>query len=246
MIFYELLGMLGTILGIVSSILAYYTFINPTVRLKHYLKDTEGWEKFYFVRGKYVWHYKKHPEFVIVEGEDIINNYTTQEPWMKKYLSPLKSSSAVEAKVNGQTMIFEEFINMDNGMIFIPLPKKKEGIDRRVSSSDYYFTEQQADMARIISKSPNYRPFDKVVDEHKISIINENTGMKNIIKENWLGLSIIILIVAGIGLFYWYEWRPSQIKKKCNFSALESEGKAFTQKGVYDSAYDRCLRGQGL
>jgi hypothetical protein len=40
--------------------------------------------------------------------------------------------------------------------------------------------------------------------------------MKNFIKENWFKICIIIIIVITVaGLFYWKEYRPSQIRSNC-------------------------------
>jgi predicted negative regulator of RcsB-dependent stress response len=50
--------------------------------------------------------------------------------------------------------------------------------------------------------------------------------IKNWLKNNWfkISLSIIVLIVMS-GAFYWYEWRPSQIKKSCYKEARAAETK---------------------
>ncbi len=38
----------------------------------------------------------------------------------------------------------------------------------------------------------------------------------NWIKQNWFRLAIIILVLLGGSLaFYWHEWRPTQIVKLC-------------------------------
>jgi len=43
-----------------------------------------------------------------------------------------------------------------------------------------------------------------------------NEQIKNWLKTNWFkaGLLIILIICIG-GAFYWYEWRPNQIRKEC-------------------------------
>lgn len=60
----------------------------------------------------------------------------------------------------------------------------------------------------------------------------------------WKRYRIILVVILGIGsLFYWYEWRPSQIKKQCNESAdRESEG----WEKDYDYIYKKCLHNKGL
>ena len=81
-------------------------------------------------------------------------------------------------------------------------------------------------------------------------------------KENWFKLGFIfIIIIIVTGLFYWHEWRPSEIRKKCNSQVLNKihntfknhpdsiERFIFEQKMInndYESLYQRCLRENGL
>ncbi|MBU3924462.1 MAG: hypothetical protein V1732_02730 [Patescibacteria group bacterium] len=60
---------------------------------------------------------------------------------------------------------------------------------------------------------------------------------------------IIGILILGIGLFYWYEWRPSQIVKQCNKEAVEKakgieDGNQAIK--IYDTRYMTCLREKGL
>lgn len=42
--------------------------------------------------------------------------------------------------------------------------------------------------------------------------------IRDFLKQNWLKASLLVIIVVMVGgAFYWYEWRPSQIRKKCYF-----------------------------
>jgi len=67
--------------------------------------------------------------------------------------------------------------------------------------------------------------------------------MKEKIKKYWW---VIIIVVVISSAFYWYEWRPSQIRKECVQQILESA------KGKNLSAYelqtglDFCLTRHGL
>ena len=75
--------------------------------------------------------------------------------------------------------------------------------------------------------------------------------MKKFIKENWFKIIILLVIV---GLFYWYEWRPSQIKKECFEKASDFSTEAIGKQGgsvdsfdkTYDFIYKNCLRKEGL
>jgi len=75
----------------------------------------------------------------------------------------------------------------------------------------------------------------------------------NWLKQNWFKLIIIIIILKVIvGSFYWFEWRPSQIRKICqekvenhNRELLESAIKSKLIKEGGD-IYDFCIRQYGL
>ena len=74
--------------------------------------------------------------------------------------------------------------------------------------------------------------------------------MKNWLKENKF---IIILLVITLGsAFYWYEWRPTQIRKEC-FSLTRGGG--YTNPFINENAqnradfefrYKNCLLKNGL
>lgn len=75
------------------------------------------------------------------------------------------------------------------------------------------------------------------------------------IKQNWFKLSIIVVALLIFGsLFYWYELRPSKIRKMCLYTASNPFG--FNQekfvaeqlgKTYFDEvAYKKCLLGKGL
>ena len=73
--------------------------------------------------------------------------------------------------------------------------------------------------------------------------------MKEKIKKI-LPILLIILIVLGIA-FYWYEWRPMQIRKHCAFKAYNkrvgflSLGQNLSTPQT-EQLYKDCLRENGL
>jgi hypothetical protein len=75
--------------------------------------------------------------------------------------------------------------------------------------------------------------------------------MNEKIKKYWWVI-VIVLVIAGF--FYWYEWRPTQIRKECAISILEKGDKfnheQFLAKyGVQeakDNLYKNCLKEHGL
>ena len=68
-------------------------------------------------------------------------------------------------------------------------------------------------------------------------------------KEKWLRLTIIMLIVAIFGgLFYWYELRPAQIKKDCSWvKQVRSAQQEVTEAQAIESQkrYEECLKEKG-
>lgn len=102
------------------------------------------------------------------------------------------------------------------------------------------------------------------MEETKQTINEESEKGK---KYNWLnqGGIFLIIIVIGVGLFYWYQIRPSKIYSKCEVEAvkqakdsLETKVKAgateyskAAEKGMflkndYNYAYKGCLRKYGI
>jgi len=74
----------------------------------------------------------------------------------------------------------------------------------------------------------------------------------NKIKEyKWFILIIILVLLLS---FYWFEYRPSQIKKECSIWAVnQAKGGGLTaylkenyNSNVYNDYYTRCLREKGL
>ena len=57
---------------------------------------------------------------------------------------------------------------------------------------------------------------------------------------------ILIALLLLVAAFYWYEWRPSQIKKECHEGALVDVVAVGGSKEDYESFYKACLRSKGL
>ena len=86
--------------------------------------------------------------------------------------------------------------------------------------------------------------------------------MKNLFKKYWW---IILIILVILGIFFWYQIRPSIIYSQCHQKALERaqnllktkvelgdyQYKEATEKEMYlkedyDFAYKQCLRDKGI
>jgi hypothetical protein len=68
-------------------------------------------------------------------------------------------------------------------------------------------------------------------------------------------IAFFLLLTVGVGLFYWYELRPSQIRSACSERAKEetreAAGTGKTSKigdprAYYDARYVVCVRERGL
>jgi len=79
--------------------------------------------------------------------------------------------------------------------------------------------------------------------------------IKIFLKHNWFKIILIIIVLKVVGgAFYWYEWRPSQIRKDCyNIARDKAIEKAGTVTGDrkfakddYDTYYKWCLEKYGL
>jgi hypothetical protein len=76
----------------------------------------------------------------------------------------------------------------------------------------------------------------------------------NFIKENWFKLGLLAILVISIACtFYWYQVKPSNIRKECAWylrggdlksGGLSELGKSMTVDE--EKNYERCLRENGL
>ena len=66
--------------------------------------------------------------------------------------------------------------------------------------------------------------------------------MNTFIKDNWFKISLLVIIVVAIGgWFYWSQWRPEQIRKKCYDLAL-----SISFESPVETNYNACLLDHGL
>lgn len=74
--------------------------------------------------------------------------------------------------------------------------------------------------------------------EEKVEVASKKRG------TNWILIAIIITIFLGLigGAFYWFEYRPTQIKKDCSWTEYET-GK---WREARESEYEKCIRRNGL
>lgn len=57
----------------------------------------------------------------------------------------------------------------------------------------------------------------------------------------------VVVIVLGVA-FYWYEYRPTVIRKECNILAIEEadSGPSIHRDEKYKVEYEKCLNSKGL
>lgn len=160
-----ILGFIATIIGCLLAILA---FINPIWRLKFYLKKPKKWDPVMLGRSSpEIWRYIDHPEFIIEIDYNNPKEWSKAESWMNHYPSPSITEYTVQAKIYGQVMLTEEFLSLDGGRYFIPMPRQmKEG-----GPSKYYYSSLQIDFARIVGKFYRSESIEEFLIEHpKISL----------------------------------------------------------------------------
>lgn len=67
-------------------------------------------------------------------------------------------------------------------------------------------------------------------------------------KYQWLSLAIAALLIAGFA-FYWFEWRPSEIRKECaritEDASVKGIEKIFADY-IGEEGYKKCIRTRGL
>ena len=71
-----------------------------------------------------------------------------------------------------------------------------------------------------------------------------------VIKRYWIIILILFLIA---GWFYWFQWRPAEIRKSCHQRIVDRPGDirltfSFNKFGIteYESLYEVCLHEMGL
>jgi hypothetical protein len=57
------------------------------------------------------------------------------------------------------------------------------------------------------------------------------------------GRLIVLALLIGAGLFFWYEYWPSVVREKCS---MEAEKRADKDPFVYEIIYRHCLRTHGI
>jgi hypothetical protein len=170
------LAWLATILGLVATIigstLAFMTYISPIIRVRSYLKRKDKWEKVSFdLHGNSeAWRYKPHPEFTIEYTEEIKDwDRTITETWMKYPLpDPSKHSKKLQVKVNGQIILAEEFIALDGGRYFVPLPRVKYAEEKK--DNIYYYDEIQYLIGSIVGSYYRMESLDEFVKHQELTV----------------------------------------------------------------------------
>jgi hypothetical protein len=77
-----------------------------------------------------------------------------------------------------------------------------------------------------------------------IESISKKIGMEKL-NENRYVVIIALLILSGA--FYWFQYRPSEIKKTCDEVAKNEAARSYgNREKNYDFKYRQCLRENGL
>lgn len=104
---------------------------------------------------------------------------------------------------------------------------------------------------RIFKTSKNKREEQEVIKAASEIFSDNETTTKNrggflnkvhLKKVNTKFLLIVVGLVSVILFFYWYQWRPSEIRKSC----AEEATKGGRIKTIEDNLYRECLAKRGL
>jgi len=118
-------------------------------------------------------------------------------------------------------------------------------------------SERLRDDASPLNPGLSSREAYKVIKKAAQSVKREDDqGSRNIeilegVKKMKNKKVILSVLAIALFLFYWYEWRPSQIVEKCN-KATQNWAKTATGQGAeisidqYEHNYKICLRKYGL
>lgn len=104
---------------------------------------------------------------------------------------------------------------------------------------------------------PKDFPWKDIFHQNLISSLKNRSRSAHLV----IGVSIFALLLTG--LFYWYEYRPSSIRKLCvnqsyeeaHYIAMQTRGRQLTKKQIdegwyyyddYDFVYRQCLSRNGL
>ncbi len=147
------IGILGLVATLVGTYFTYISFINPIMRFKKYLKNSENWEKFQGIENHLSFYrHKKYPNFQIVIDWDkeLVENF--HEEWINDNLYPDKTNNAsyyVRLEANAMLLDKELFVSLDGHRYFVPVPKVlRVENDKR----EFYYDKQQIQIAKIVGK----------------------------------------------------------------------------------------------
>jgi len=77
-----------------------------------------------------------------------------------------------------------------------------------------------------------------------IIILNKLTKQEFKISKSYLKYFSISIVL--LGLFYWFQWRPSQIRKNCNEEVVQRIKEDDIKSTYYDLLFKVCLNKNGL
>lgn len=159
----NIFGIFGLLAGLVGMWFSYITYTSPMVRFRWYLKHKNNWKQvFPRAEGQSDYYqYLKHQEFTIEEVDD--RRWDHEEPWITKTLRPDKNlhSYQVALKVNGNIIHTENFIFMDGGRYYVPIPRVEYAHTDNENDNIYYYESIQVLLADVLGKYHN----DKSLEE---------------------------------------------------------------------------------
>ena len=168
----EILSLTLGFLGLLGVGLTALMYLNPKWRLLLYLRNPKKWEEITLDLSGFhsVWRHKGHPEFTIERTEHEQEwSYDKTESWMKYPLpDPSKTTVVLHLKVGGAIVYVENFITLDGGRYFVPLPRVK--YHKNEKDNEYYYTKLQVQIARVIGTFYRMKDIDEFVEHNEIEV----------------------------------------------------------------------------
>ena len=212
-----IIGLIGLIATFVGTYFTYISFVNPIVRFRKYLKDTDGWEQFNGTEAHLsIYRYKKYPNFQIIIDWDreLVKNF--QEEWINDNLYPDKTNNAtyhVRLEANAMLLEKELFISLDGHRYFVPVPNI---IVSKGGGRGFYYDNQQIQLANIIGKDHFERNIYEFIKDQKKPILIKNNMNKQKIKKIAIIILAIFLVLTAIS--FWIYVGHNFTEKEDNIS----------------------------